>query len=91
MVSIRALFEFDADPNVIVIIAHDNAPLVVLKDKMFPHGGDINDWKQQGYKEKLHWGFVNELPADGVPQRETLTDGLYRGGKRIKDLEFNPV
>ncbi|KAF7190678.1 Cytochrome P450 monooxygenase [Pseudocercospora fuligena] len=86
MVSIRALFEFDADPNVIVMIAHDNAPLVVLKDKMFPHGGDINDWKQQGYKEKLHWGFVNELPAEGVPARDTLTDGLYRGGKRVKDL-----
>lgn len=92
MVSIRALFEFDADPNVLVMIAHDTAPLDVLKDSFFPaKDGALNAWKQRGYKEKLHWGFVNELPVQGTEGRKTLTDGLYRDGKKVKTLEGEVV
>lgn len=48
MKSIKSLFDFDADPNVLVVIAHDMAP----KDSLtfFPKG-TINDWKSKGYKE----------------------------------------
>lgn len=52
MESIAHLFEFDADPNVLVVIAHDMAP----KDSLvfFPKG-TINDWQSKGYKEAMHW------------------------------------
>lgn len=88
MQSINALMAFDADPNVLVIIAHDPAP----KDSLtfFPHG-TINDWKEKGVKEVMHWNFVNELPVDGKPGRKPLVDGLYRYErddlKRVKALE----
>lgn len=90
MDSIRKLWEIDADPNVLVIIAHDSAPLDVLP--FFPEGGTINDWKEKGYKEKMHWHFVNELPVDGKAGRETMVDGLYKmdgegGVKRVKNLK----
>ncbi|KAI5363725.1 putative metallo-beta-lactamase, ribonuclease Z/Hydroxyacylglutathione hydrolase [Septoria linicola] len=88
MESIRKLFEFDADPNVMVVIAHDAAPLDVLP--FFPDG-NINDWQEKGYKEKMHWHFVNELPVDGKIGRDTLTDGLYRDGKRVKTLTGEAV
>lgn len=90
MESIQKLWEIDADPNILVIIAHDAAPLDVLP--FFPEGGTINDWKAKGYKEKMHWHFVNELPVDGKPGRETMVDGLYKmdgegGVKRVKNLK----
>lgn len=88
MESIRALFEYDADPNVMVLIAHDTAPLDVLP--FFPNG-TINDWKQKGYKGRMHWGFVNELPVDGKQHRETITDGLYKDGRKVKTLDGEPV
>ena len=84
MESIHKLIEIDADPNVMVLIAHDAAPLDVLP--FFPNG-NINDWQNKGYKEKMHWHFVNELPVDGKVGREPLVDGLYDvDGKKIKTL-----
>lgn len=88
MESIHKLLDFDADPNVLVLIAHDAAPLDVLP--FFPDG-NINDWQQKGYKQKMHWHFVNELPVDGKAGREPLTDGLYIGGKRMKTLDGEAV
>ena len=84
MQSLRALAEFDADESVLVVIAHDTAPLDVMP--FFPNG-TINDWKRRGYKEKMHFHFVNELPIDGIVGREPLVDGVYRDGARIKTLE----
>lgn len=87
MQSITSLFVIDADPNVMVVIAHDSAP----KDSLpfFPDS-TINDWKTKGYKEAMHWHFVNELPTDGKQERDPLTDGVYldhgQGLKRIKTL-----
>ena len=83
--SLRKLEKFDADPNVLVIIAHDTAPLDVMT--FFPRG-TINDWKAKGWKEKMHWHFVNELPIDGKVGRDPLVDGIYRAdGVRVKTLE----
>ena len=89
MESIRSLIEFDADPNILVIIAHDTAPYEMMP--FFPKH-NINDWKEKGWKESMHWHFLNEMPIDGVPSdRPPFVDGLYMGGKRIKDLEGNAV
>lgn len=88
MTSIRALMEFDADPNIMVIIAHDTAPIELLP--FFPNG-TINDWKAQGWKEIMHWHFLNELPIDGKTSREPLVDGSYKDGKRVTDLQGNAV
>ena len=58
-ISFKSLQEFDADPNVLVAIAHDPASLEVFE--FFPNA-TMNDWKRKGYKEAVHWGFLNELP-----------------------------
>lgn len=84
MNSLCALAEFDADESVLVCIAHDTAPLDVMP--FFPNG-KITDWKQRGYKEKMQFHFVNELPIDGKVGREPLVDGVYRDGKIIKTLD----
>ena len=88
MESIRALAEFDADPNVLVAIAHDPTSLDVFD--FFPEG-TMNEWKTKGWKEKMEFGFVNELPYNGKTVRGVLVDGLYRDGKRVKDLQGNKV
>jgi glyoxylase-like metal-dependent hydrolase (beta-lactamase superfamily II) len=88
MESIRALAEFDADPNVLVAIAHDPTSLDVFD--FFPEG-TLNEWKIKGWKEKMEFGFVNELPYNGKTVRGVLVDGLYRDGKRVKDLQGNKV
>lgn len=86
--SITALKEFDADPNILLLIAHDVAPLLALP--FFPTA-NLNDWKQKGYKEEMHWAFVNELPYEGHARRRQLVDGLYRDGKKLRNLHFEPV
>lgn len=81
--------EFDADPNILVVIAHDTAPIEIMD--FFPKA-NINDWQAKGHKEVMHWHFLNELPVDGKTGRDTLVDGLYDSkGKRVKDLEGNKV
>lgn len=87
MESIRTLFEFDAQPNVLVLIAHDTAPLATLN--FFPNG-TINDWKSKGWKESMHWYFLNELPYQGRAA-DTINDGVYKDGKRVKTLTGEPV
>nr|POE77602.1 cytochrome p450 monooxygenase mpade [Quercus suber] len=77
---VDGMHAFDADPNVMLCIAHDVGLLPVLK--FFPNG-PINDWKRNGLKEAGQWGFLNELPRDGKPGRPMLVDGLYREGKKL--------
>lgn len=86
--SLVGLTEFDADNSVLVIIAHDTAPTDVLP--LFPNGS-ITDWKQRGYKEKMHFHFVNELPVDGKVSRQPLVDGVYRDGVKLKTLDGEKV
>ena len=88
MTSIRGLTEFDADPNVLVCIAHDTAPLAVMN--FFPNGS-INDWQEKGWKGVMHWAFLNELPIDGKTHGRVISDGLYRDGVKIKTLEGKDV
>lgn len=88
MESIRNLTEFDADPNILVIVAHDTAPMDILP--FFPKA-NINDWKAKGYKEHMHWHFLNELPVDGATGRAPMCDGLYYQGKKLKTLEGEAV
>ena len=88
MNSLRSLTEFDADPNVLVCIAHDPAPMEIMK--FFPTS-TINDWKQEGWKQAMHWHFLNELPVEGKVGRGTLVDGLYRDGKKVKTLTGEKV
>ena len=51
--SIERLAEFDADPNILVIIAHERSLLGQID--FFPHA--INDWKAKDLDEKTRWGF----------------------------------
>ncbi|KAK3680789.1 hypothetical protein LTR37_021069 [Vermiconidia calcicola] len=74
MRSIRALTEFDADPNILTLIAHDPGPNY-LPMNFFPNG-TINDWQEKGWKDAIYWYFLNELPFDeGKVVKQPLIDG----------------
>ena len=79
-----ALAEYDADPNVLVAIAHDPTSLVVFD--FFPNG-TMNAWKEKGWKERSHWGFLEELPYYGKMIQPLLVDGLYTQGQKVRGLE----
>jgi glyoxylase-like metal-dependent hydrolase (beta-lactamase superfamily II) len=81
-VSIEKLKALDADANVLVVIAHDPSILDVVT--FFPHGV-ANDWQKLGWKQKLRWRFLDELPVSGKPTKY-LVDGTYINGKRTKNL-----
>ncbi|KAJ5465923.1 beta-lactamase-like protein [Penicillium desertorum] len=81
--SIDRLPRFDSDPNIFILLAHDNIlfeTLPLFND--FPDR-DVNDWKKRGYKELCHWGFLNEFPRNDIPGRPPLVDGLRRDGRII--------
>lgn len=83
MESVGALIEFDADPNILIAIAHDMAPLDVFD--FFPK--TMNDWHQKNWKAKSHWGFLSELPYNGQCVRPQLVDGLYdKDGNKLRGL-----
>ncbi|KAK7022881.1 hypothetical protein VNI00_016868 [Paramarasmius palmivorus] len=54
--SIKALSELDADPNILVAIAHDVALLGVVD--LFPK--TLNAWKEKGWKEQVMWRFLED-------------------------------
>jgi hypothetical protein len=56
--SADGLQEFDADENVLVLLAHDTA----LRDvtEVFPKE-NINGWKEKGFKERFAWNFLGEM------------------------------
>ena len=85
MKSVNSLIEFDANPNILLAIAHDTAPLDVFD--FFPK--TMNNWKVNGWKEESHWGFLSELPYNGTCVRSTRVDGLYdSGGTKIRGLKL---
>ena len=65
--TIRALQAFDADPNILLISAHDTSLAPVLD--YFPR--TANQWKASGWKEQGRWRFLNDL----WPAVELVKDG----------------
>lgn len=85
MKSVRSLIDFDADPNILVAIAHDPTSLEVFD--FFP--ATMNDWRKKGWKEASHWGFLSELPYNGKCVRPPTVDGLYdKNGKKLRGREL---
>ena len=58
----------------------------------FPNG-TINEWHKNNLKPKMHWDFLNEMPAEGFSEsdRPNLVDGLYKEGKKVKGLKGKAV
>ncbi|PWY75018.1 metallo-beta-lactamase superfamily protein [Aspergillus heteromorphus CBS 117.55] len=79
--SVNKLLEFENSPDVLICIAHDSdLPRYLPTLNEFP-SSDLNAWKEKGWKAKLRWGWVNELPRGGQPGRKPLVDGYWRDGK----------
>lgn len=55
--TIEGMQEFDADENVLVVVAHDESLLDVLE--FFPKG--LNDWRSEGLGEKGRWAFLGDF------------------------------
>jgi hypothetical protein len=82
--SVNKLGEFDADPNVLVCLAHDESLLHVVD--WFPQG-TLNEWQSKGWKDRNQWGFLNALPIEEKPARENFCPGLMKDGKWMKELD----
>lgn len=78
--------DFDASPDVLVCIAHDPTLLKVLPVLNNQPDEDLNDWKSRGFKEKLLWGWLNDLPRNGTAGRPILRDSVWRNGERVVDF-----
>ncbi|KAH6664001.1 hypothetical protein F5X68DRAFT_225693 [Plectosphaerella plurivora] len=81
--SINRLKALDADDRILVLIAHDPSAMRILP--LYPEY-DLNDWQTVGWKQRLRWGFLDELPIEGKP-REYLVAGTYKDGKLVKRLD----
>ena len=86
MKSIRGMQDFEASPNVLVCLAHDPTLITTLPLLNSRPEEDLNEWKARGYKERLLWGWLNELPRDGRPGRPMLADGTFRNGEKVDDF-----
>ena len=84
--SIEELQNFDAHPDVLVCIAHDPTLLKVLPFLHDQPERDLNDWQEQGYKEKAQWGWLNELPRQSRPGRQMYVHGVRQNGELVKDF-----
>ena len=78
--------DFDASEDVLVCLAHDPTILEVLPMLNDDKDRDVNDWKAQGWKEKLLWGWLNHLPRDGKAGRKQLEEGTWRNGVSVTDF-----
>jgi hypothetical protein len=47
---------FDAHPDVLVVIAHDTS----LQDTIELFPASLNQWKEKGWKERVIWAFLEE-------------------------------
>ncbi|EFX03459.1 metallo-beta-lactamase superfamily protein [Grosmannia clavigera kw1407] len=71
--------EFDAADNVLVIIAHDSAPLMPSSGFQFFPDGTLNNWKKDKLDEKIRWSFLTDFShavENGLKQETTLKAGL---------------
>ncbi|KAH6678771.1 beta-lactamase-like protein [Plectosphaerella plurivora] len=81
--SVDKLRPLDADPRVLVCLAHDNKLAILFPLFNNDPTASINDWKSQGYDDAARWDFLNDLPYEGARPRPPLVDGLRRDGRRI--------
>lgn len=79
--SASKLIRLDASPNVLVCLAHDETMLHSLPTLNNNPADDLNNWKERGYKEKIHWGWLNDLARDGKPARQAAVEGFWRDGQ----------
>lgn len=78
--SVDKLVSFDGSPSVLVCLAHDESMLHNLPTFNDSPSDDLNNWKERGYKKKIHWGWLNSLPRDGKPAQEVAVEGFWRNG-----------
>ncbi|PYH44766.1 MBL fold metallo-hydrolase [Aspergillus saccharolyticus JOP 1030-1] len=88
--SVDQLRRIDASSHVLICIAHDPDLLRYLPTLNQRPGQDLNQWMREGWKEKVRWGWVNELPRAGKPGRKPIVEGFWREGeiweKAIQEL-----
>ncbi|KAH8782709.1 beta-lactamase-like protein [Diaporthe sp. PMI_573] len=80
--SIERLKVVDGDDRVLVLIAHD--PSTTNTIPLFPNG-NLDDWEACGWKSKLRWRFLDELPGEGK-KRRYLVDGTYKEDVLVEPL-----
>lgn len=62
--TIQSVTKLDADPNIMILIAHDNSLLKVLP--IFPD--KLDGWKSKGWKESSRWRFLFDFECpENVP------------------------
>lgn len=77
--TIHDLQEFDASDNVLLVIAHDTAPLDPKSGFQFFPNGTLNDWKKDRINEKIRWAFLDDFAhalETGAKQDTKLEAGL---------------
>ncbi|KAJ9646666.1 hypothetical protein H2204_000358 [Knufia peltigerae] len=80
--SVDRLKNFDVSEDVLVCLAHDGSLLEKLPVFNTSPELDLNTWKNSGWKQKAHWGWLNELPRNKQPGRRPIIDGYWRYGKQ---------
>ena len=55
---------FDADENVLVIIAHD----LSVMDALPFYPDTLNEWKEAGLKEKVKWEFLGDFDLSSAKE-----------------------
>ncbi|RAL08780.1 MBL fold metallo-hydrolase [Aspergillus homomorphus CBS 101889] len=83
--SVDQLRRIDALPNVFICIAHDPELVRHLPTLNKSPEADLNEWKRKGWKRKVRWGWVNELPRAGRPGRKPIVQRFWRGGSIWED------
>jgi glyoxylase-like metal-dependent hydrolase (beta-lactamase superfamily II) len=77
--TIHDMQEFDAAQNVLVIIAHDPAPLQERSGFKFFPNGNLNEWKKDRLDERIRWSFLEDFSHAvelGAQQDTKIDSGL---------------
>jgi hypothetical protein len=77
--TIHHMQEFDAAKNILVIIAHDCAPLEPSNGFKFFPNGTLNDWKKDKLDQRIRWTFLEDFQSaieQGAQQETKMEAGL---------------
>ncbi|KAL8941406.1 MAG: hypothetical protein Q9216_002251 [Gyalolechia sp. 2 TL-2023] len=80
--SIKKLSNFDGREDVLVMIAHDEHMLEIVR--CFPEG-KANGWKEAGWKEKGMWRFLADLEPAVAEREEPYREYSYNNSSDIRD------